>query len=386
MAMINGKRILLIENFSSDFYKARLPYALFLLEKGWDVYALVPDGEYVNLIRDRGIKVIGYKLNRKDKGLFQLLRLIRIYKEIISKYDFNIVHSYRFQPNLLNVLVNFFNGRKVIIHITGLGIAFSNNSLKYSVLRLFSQLIFQVKLFRANQVIVQNYDDAKDLWLTDILWKNKVQVIKGSGVNISSFNSENFKRESIRKKFNLSANHLIFICVTRLLWEKGIVEMVDAFSSDEIQTLYPQIQLWVVGWSDKENPRHIDDDYIKQANTKENIQFLGKSDMIPELLAASDVFLYPSYYREGIPRGILEALSMGLPVITTNLPGCNLTVKEGENGFLIDGRSSLAITQAIKKILNQSNLINMGANSRKIAERYFSEEVIFTEIENLYLI
>lgn len=386
MAMINGKRILLIENFSSDFYKARLPYALFLLEKGWDVYALVPDGEYVNLIRDRGIKVIGYKLNRKDKGLFQLLRLIRIYKEIISKYDFNIVHSYRFQPNLLNVLVNFFNGRKVIIHITGLGIAFSNNSLKYSVLRLFSQLIFQVKLFRANQVIVQNYDDAKDLWLTDILWKNKVQVIKGSGVNISSFNSENFKRESIRKKFNLSANHLIFICVTRLLWEKGIVEMVDAFSSDEIQTLYPQIQLWVVGWSDKENPRHIDDDYIKQANTKENIHFLGKSDMIPELLAASDVFLYPSYYREGIPRGILEALSMGLPVITTNLPGCNLTVKEGENGFLIDGRSSLAITQAIKKILNQSNLINMGANSRKIAERYFSEEVIFTEIENLYLI
>lgn len=386
MAMSNGKRILLIENFSSDFYKARLPYALFLIEKGWDVYALVPAGEYVNMIRDQGIKVVGYELDRKDKGLFQLLRLLKIYKEIISKYDFNIIHSYRFQPNLLNVLVNFFNGRKVIIHITGLGIAFSNNSLKYSVLRIFSQLIFQVKLFRANQVIVQNYDDAKDLWLTDILWKKKVQVIKGSGVNISFFNSENFNRESIRKTFNLSANHRVFICVTRLLWEKGILEMVEAFSSEEIQIFYPKIQLWLVGWSDKDNPRHIPSEYIERANNNKNILFLGKSDKIPELLVASDVFLYPSYYREGIPRGILEALSMSLPVITTNLPGCNLTVKEGVNGFLIDGRSSLAITQAIKKILTPSDFENMGVESRKIAEQYFSEDIIFKKIENLYQI
>ena len=383
--MNNSKRILLIENFPSDFYKTRLPYALFLLEKGWDVYALVPNCEYVNMIRDQGVKVIEYELDRKNKGLFQLFKLIKIYREVISKYDFNIVHSYRFQPNLLNVFANFFNSRKIIIHITGLGIAFSNNSLKYSFLRVLSQLIFQVKLLRANKVVVQNHDDIKDLWLTSILWKKKFQVVKGSGVNISIFNRENFNRGSIREKFNLSANHRIFICVTRLLWEKGIAEMVEAFSSKEIQTLYPKIQLWLVGWSDKDNPRFIPAEYIDRANSK-NILFLGKSDKIPELLVASDFFLYPSYYREGIPRGILEALSMCLPIITTNLPGCNLTVQEGINWFLIDWRSSVAIIKAVKMILSRSDFENMGIESRKIAEQYFSEDIIFSEIENLYKI
>ena len=166
----------MIENFSSDFYKARIPLAKHLMKSGWKVSALVPSGEYVQLIRDEGIEVLVYDLDRKDKGLKQLLSLLRIYRKIIMDNQIDIIHSFRFQPNLINVLANLFNRKRVILQITGLGIAFANNSFPYLLLRLMSQLIFQLKLLRADKVIVQNEDDAKDIWFGRS-WKDKVNVI-----------------------------------------------------------------------------------------------------------------------------------------------------------------------------------------------------------------
>lgn len=379
--MISLGKILLIENFSADFYKARVPLAKFLLERGWDVYALIPAGEYVDLIRGEGIKVIEYELERKDKGLKQLIKLVKIYKAIINEYQIDVIHSFRFQPNLLNVLANFFNNRRVFLHITGLGIAFSNSSFSYVLLRWASQIIFQVKLFRANQVIVQNNDDAKDIWFSK-LWKNKVQVINGSGVNTSFFSKEHFDKSVLRKKMNVAENSVIFICVTRLLWEKGIREMVDAFLS--LKKTNSQAILWIVGWSDKDNPRHVEDSYIQQFKSDDTIRFLGKQENVLELLAVSDVFLYPSYYREGIPRGILEALSMSLPIITTDMPGCKMTVIKGKNGYLIEPRSTAEISEVVKRIIEGNAIPEMGIQSRDLAIVKFADSTIFCQIESLY--
>ena len=379
---MNEKRILLIENFSSDFYKARLPLAKYLILKGWDVYALIPNDEYVELIKNNGIKVIGYDLNRKNKGIGQLVKLIRIYRTVIKEYNINIIHSFRFQPNLLNVLANFFNKRTVLLHVTGLGIAFSNFSFSYLILRFVSQLVFQVKLVRANKIIFQNDDDIKNI-LFARFYTNKVMVINGSGVNTSEFRKELFDRASLRKRMRISDNDKIFICVTRLIWEKGIDELTSAFKNLE-EPYRRNTRLLIVGWPDKHNPRHVDDAYIDRFKNSDVISFLGKREDIPELLAISDVFIYPSYYREGIPRGILEALSMGLPIITTDMPGCKLTVAQEKNGYLISPKSSEAISNTVIKILKNNRLTEMGYESRTMAIDYFSNTVIFSEIENLY--
>ncbi len=379
---MNEKRILLIENFSSDFYKARLPLAKYLILKGWDVYALIPNDEYVELIKNNGIKVIGYDLNRKNKGIGQLVKLIRIYRTVIKEYNINIIHSFRFQPNLLNVLANFFNKRTVLLHVTGLGIAFSNFSFSYLILRFVSQLVFQVKLVRANKIIFQNDDDIKNI-LFARFYTNKVMVINGSGVNTSEFRKELFDRASLRKRMRISDNDKIFICVTRLIWEKGIDELTSAFKNLE-EPYRRNTRLLIVGWPDKDNPRHVDDAYIDRFKNSDVISFLGKREDIPELLAISDVFIYPSYYREGIPRGILEALSMGLPIITTDMPGCKLTVAQEKNGYLISPKSSEAISNTVIKILKNNRLTEMGYESRTMAIDYFSNTVIFSEIENLY--
>lgn len=375
------KRVLLIENSSLDFYSARIPLANFLIEKGWDVHALVPNDEHVKKIQDLGIQVIVKELNRKNKGVFQLYRLIKTYQRIIKEYDIDLIHSFRFQPNLVNVLANFFNRRKVIIHITGLGIAFSNNSSKYLILKLISHLIFQVKLFRANQIIVQNNDDAKDMWFYHF-WKKKIQIIPGSGINTSLFDKKLYNKSELRADFEINPNEIVFICITRLIWEKGINELIQAF--ELIEKSNSRIKLKIVGWSDEDNPRHVDKNFIAKFESHKTISFLGKRNDVKNLLAVADVFIYPSYYREGIPRGILEALSMSLPIITTNTPGCNLTVKPGINGYLIPAKSIESIVEAINKIASKDNLIEMGANSRLLAQKEFADQIIFERIEKLY--
>lgn len=378
---IENNKVLIIENFAADFFKARLPLARYLKELGWDVYALVPrDSHYSKMIAQEKIKVIEYNFERNNKGVFQIISLIKLYRRILNENNFSITHSFRFQPNLLNILSGIGLRHKKILHITGLGIAFSNRTLKFLILKWLSQIIFLVKFLFADSVIVQNEDDINDLWAGKF-FKNKLFLISGSGVNIDQFNPSIFDKIDLRSKLGIKAEQLVFICVTRLIWEKGIKELVDAFS--KIQFFEPNIVLYIVGWSDYDNPRHVTDEYINSIEDGSCVHFLGKRDDIPQLLAAADVFIFPSYYREGVPRSLLEALSMGLPIITTDMPGCKDTVQDSINGILISPMSVDSIIDGIKLIIT-NNKNEMGENSRKLAVEKFQDKLIFKQIEGLY--
>lgn len=381
MDMIKRGNILLIENDTMDFYKARLPLALFLIQRGWLVNALVPESEDVSLIENAGVKTFIYKLSRRNKGILHIFYLLFIYRGIIKQHKYNYVHSFRFQPNLVNVLLNFFNKQKIAIHVTGLGIAFSNESFKYKILRVVSHFIYQIKFLRANKIVFQNPDDVLNMWFHKF-WRKKIEVIYGSGVNTLYYKNNFCNTDQVRRRYNASTTDFIFLCVSRLIWEKGILEMVTAFQKIK-QEGFPY-KLWIVGWPDEDNPRHVKTSFIDSFQNDGTVLFLGKQNNVRELLASADVFLYPSYYREGVPRAILEALSMSLPIITTDMPGCKLTVKSGMNGYLITPRSDKAIYTAVLKIAEKEKVREMGKFSRFIAEDLFSENVIFSQIENIY--
>jgi glycosyltransferase involved in cell wall biosynthesis len=378
---LENNKVLIIENFASDFFKARLPLARYLKELGWDVYALVPgDSEYSKRIAQERIKVIEYNFDRNNKGIFQIISLIKVYRRILYENNFSITHSFRFQPNLLNILSGIGLRHKKILHVTGLGIAFSNKSLKFLILKWLSQIIFLLKFLFADKIIVQNEDDINDIWAGK-LFRNKLFLIGGSGVDIDQFSPSNFDKIEIRNRIGIRNEQLVFICVTRLIWEKGIKELVDAFY--KIQVFEPNIILYIVGWPDYDNPRHVTDEYINSIEDGTCIHFLGKRDDISQLLAASDVFIFPSYYREGVPRSLLEALSMGLPIITTDMPGCKDTVHDNINGILITPMSVDSIINAIKLIMSK-NKKEMGDVSRTLAVEKFQDKLIFKQIESLY--
>lgn len=374
-------KILLIENFASDFYSSRLPYAIFLKDKGYSVFAMVPSGTpYSTLIKDAGIEVIEFDLNRKTMGIGRILILSYKLRRVIRQNQFDIVHSFRFQPNILNTISGLGVKYKKIIHVTGLGIAFSNLKLKNLIIRVLSQLIFLFISILNTKIIVQNADDANDI-IAFKIFKKKVKIILGSGVDTKTYNSNKFNRSKIRESLSLGENQQVFICVTRLIWEKGILELVQAFS--KLSSEIPNILLLIVGWPDKDNPSHIGESFISSFKGNRNIKFLGKRDDIPHLLAASDVFVYPSYYREGIPRAILEALAIGLPIITTNTPGCNVAVRHLKNGILIKPKSSSSIYKAVLEV-NNHDFKKLGFESRRMATNLFDNAIIFKQIEYSY--
>ena len=374
--------ILLVENHGADFYKSRLKYATYLIQNGWNVFVLVPDDEYTDQIRKSGLIVYTYVRDHRENWLKQVLRIRKAYHRIFTENHIDIVHSYRLFPNFINVLVNIFSRRKVVLHITGLGIVYSNSSLKYLVYRQISNLIYFFMISFSDITIVQNPNDRNDLLFFPFMRK-KLVLIKGSGVDTKLFSFDPYFRESIRIEYNIDSTELLFMCVTRLIWEKGIREMVSAFQ--EICKSQPHVKLIIVGSPHTNNPRYVTAEYIESMKGSNNIIFAGSHDNIPQLLCAADVFIYPSYYREGVPRSILEALSIGLPIITTNTPGCNLTVMEGCNGYLIESRSAKAIYDTIHKFLEEpAQLKNMGLKSRTIVEENFRDIVIYEQLRQVY--
>ena len=304
------------------------------------------------------------------------------YRNVLKKYPIDIVHSYRFFPNFINVLANIFSKRKVVLHVTGLGIIYANNSFKFKIYRLISNLAYYFMISFSNAVIVQNPDDLDDLSFPGINLK-KLHLVKGSGVDTQLFHPGIASRQKIRSAFNIAESEKVFMCVTRLIWEKGIKEMVDAFATLHVK--YPDCKLVIVGSPDHGNPMHVSPEYMHSENNRNNVFFWGAQTDIPAVLSAADVFIFPSYYREGIPRCLLEALAMGLPVITTDMPGCNLTVENGKNGLLIEPRSVEAIIRAVTFFMEgKADLPIMQSQSRKMAETFFSEDIIYHEVLAVY--
>lgn len=381
MRKIAGCNILLVENSGADFYSSRISYAKFLLECNFQVTVLIPDDGYTEQIRNSGLRVLTYSATKSKNWFLSIIYIFLGYKKILDSNDFDIVHSYRFFPNLLNVFFNSISTRKVVLHITGLGLFYSVKSFKFIILRYTSNVLYYLMLNLASKIIVQNQEDKRELSFSSSI-STKIHVIEGSGVNTNLYCFNLDYRRKHRSNFGFSDKEIVFFCVTRLIWEKGIREMVQAFR--ELEKTLPFVKLVIVGEPDNKNLGSVSREFIARENYG-NVNFLGRQSNVNEILSAADVFIFPSYYREGIPRCLLEALSTGLPIITSTMPGCDLTVRENENGFLIPPKSAEAIRNSVFQVVEfRKDFYKMSQVSRNLALTRFSEEVIFSQILKTY--
>lgn len=373
---MSNKNLLLLAHDGEDFYKARLPFAHFLRDQGYKVFVILPNDKYTDLIRKEGFEITNSSIERDNTNPIHLLKAVFEIRRYARTCNADIVHSFKFIPNLMNFCANLLTTRKTVLHIAGLGIAFANPGLKFRILKWIQQVLFFLQFLRADLVIIQNPDDYND-FLFKKLFRKKIRVVKGSGVDILKFSP-------LREQKRPVSGKKVFLCTTRLIWEKGIREMVEAFESLPAN-LRAQVELRIIGEPDTKNPRGVTPEYVEKYKSSTTIRFLGRQDRIQEHLCQADVFILPSYYREGIPRSILEALASGLPVITTSVPGCKLTIVSNQNGLLIEPRSVEAIRTAVENMLaNEQRWPEMGAISRELAIAEFSENKIFSEIVKLY--
>lgn len=372
-------KILIIENSGKDFFLTRIRLANFLKEKGSNISVIVPKDGFEDKIREARFEVfvVGEKI--RGRGILNQLKFAFDLYKIIKNNDFDVIHCFRMQPNIIGGFIGGILGLNVYNHITGLGILFSKNSFKYIVQKEFVKFCYRFnnKIFKT-KYIFQNKEDIVDLGI-----KDNFEVIKGSAVNEDLFFPKTVDRTIFFRKLNLDLKKKTILFVSRLIKSKGLDILVNALKIAN-ESKDNNFQLLVVGWVDEDNlDSHTYED-LELFQKNDFVFFLGERRDISFIINCSDICILPTSYREGTPRFLLESMACGKPIITTNMPGCNHLIDDkNQNGFLIEKNDFLGLSKAIIRISN-SNLVTLGENSFKLYHNEFSEKIVYNSIFSFY--
>jgi glycosyltransferase involved in cell wall biosynthesis len=251
--------------------------------------------------------------------------------------------------------------------LEGLGYYFTDdpdgNSLKKKLIRSAQIALFHLTLPLLRGLIVLNPDDRKDLVEKYRIDVRNVMVLGGIGLDLDEYGYSKPDNEKV-----------CFIFVGRLLAEKGINEFLKA--AEIINERHSEVEFVILGKPDPGNPGSVDAAYLNKLVDKSVVIYPGAVSNVAEWLKNSSVFVLPSY-REGVPRSTQEAMAIGRPIITTDVPGCRETIRDGENGFKVPAHDPKAVADAMERFIYTPDLIlKMGLRSRELAEQHFDAESV----------
>lgn len=350
------------------------------------VYAITPEGKYSSKFLENGIKHISYNIRRGSLNPFLELKTILELFRILKTLKPSILHTFTAKPNIYGTIAGKLARIPIIINtITGLGSFYVENNLKSKFVRGLINLFYGLAFLFSDCVIFHNFDDLKYFYKIGLVRKAKATVIKGSGIDTKQFSPRSTQSktlEQLRKELNLNSK-IVILMIARLLKHKGVLEYCRA--AQIIKFYYEDtVEFLLVGDFDKGNPFCIEKDKLYYFIQNDIIKFLGRRDDIKEIIALCDVFVLPSY-REGIPRTLIEAASMGKPIVTTNAVGCKEVVEHGRNGFLIPLKDSDALAEAIETLIkNKKSREKFGKHSRQKAIKEFDKNIVVEKTISLY--
>jgi len=343
-----------------------------MLEKGFTVYAIAPEDKYSYKFEQHNIIFISIKFDRRGYNIMKDIRLVWRLTRIYQKISPLIIHHFTIKPVLYGSLAGrFAKIPKIINSITGLGYTFMNLSWsKWFIYKLYyiSQKSEDI------QLIFQNPDDRQLFLSKKLIRSDQSNLILSSGVDL-----EKFKRKA--KRNNDDENQCTFLFLSRILYDKGIYELVQA-----MEMLYQnkkKYNLVVAGEIDSGNPRAVSKDWIIKKSKLSFIDWAGYVENVVELLSKVDVVVLPSY-REGVPHSLIEALAMGLPVITTDTPGCRVVVDHNLNGIIVQPRDPKSLYEAMLKLAIDSSLRKRFGKYSLIKSKDFDLLKINKETMELY--
>lgn len=333
-----------------------------------EVYALAPavSAEVNAALAAINVKTISYTLDRTGtniiKDIATLVDLWKIYRRL--KPD--VVFCYTPKAVIYGSLAAKLAGVKSITSmLTGLGYAFAVNTWRSKIVRQIQKILYRAALACSSNVIFQNPDDYAEFCNHGLVNQKKCSVVNGSGVNLAEFAPVKLPEK------------IAFLMVSRLIKEKGIYEYITA--AKKIHAQYPETIFYLVGGVDDKSTA-ITQEQVLAWHAAKIINYVGFLTDVRPAIAKSAVFVLPSY-REGTPRAVLEAMAMGRAVITTDVPGCRETVRDGENGLLVPAADSTALEQAMLRLLTQPELVaKMGQKSREIAVAKYDVHLVNQEM------
>ena len=378
---MSNLRVAYVINDSSFFISHRLPLALKVMDMGGEVCLIT--GKNINKeIEKKSIlilkknKIPYYECNFSQGitnpiseivGLFQLINHLRKFKP-------TTVHSVTAKANLMSsIACNFFNHKKLIISISGMGTMFTGKiGFKKLIFQKLFSFLFSISLKRIKfEVIFQNKEDYYNYKTIIDIEDSQFKIVRGSGV-------DTLKLRPMPKTSNI----VKILLPARMLFEKGIEEFVNA--SKILKEKKIKGEFYLAGDTISLNPSAIEKKKIDYWVNKGLVIYLGHETNIHKMYSDIDIVCLPSW-REGFPKVIMEAASFGIPVITTDVPGCRDAVINNKTGIIVPVRNAIKLAEAIKKLFKNSSLRKkMGEENRKLAIKNFDLNVIIPKIVNLY--
>ena len=351
------------------FVSHRLPLAIAAHEAGYDVAVATRVAAHGDIIRAAGIRLIPFALSRRGGNpLREVMALVRLYRQ--ERPD--IVHHVALKPVLYGALAARLARVPAQVNaVTGLGWLFTSAKGITRIIRPAVRwtLAWLLKA-RGSLTIVQNPDD-RDLLIRSHLPENRLRLIRGAGVDTAAFYPASEAYGTV-----------CVVLAARMLWDKGVGEFVEAARLLTQAGLNARFVL--VGDPDPDNPASVPESTLHAWHEKNGVEWWGRRDNMPAVLHAAHIACLPSY-REGLPKTLLEAAACGLPIVTTDAPGCREVVRDGDNGFLVPVRDATALADALRKLIESATLRSaMGRRSRERVLAEFSREQVITETLAVY--
>lgn len=364
-----GCTIAVVCSYTPSLVNFRYRLLQSMVENGHTVVAFGPEDDQPTIDRLAAIGVRFEQIPMSRAGLDPMedLRTLATLVSRLRRLRPDVALCYTMKPVIYGLIAARLAGiRQRHALMTGLGYVFSDDTSnpRLPQIRRISTWLYRIALRGNGRVFVYNSADADDIRAGRMVTPvERMITVPGSGIDLSRFAAA-----------PLPTNGTVFLMVSRLLRDKGVREFVEAARRLRAQNATARFQL--LGPRDP-SPLAIGDDELARWRDEGAIEYLGETDDVRPHLAAATVFVLPSYYREGLPRSILEATATGRAVITTDLPGCREAIVAGENGLLVPPRDPAALVAAMKRFLDQPDLAEtMGRRSREIARDRFDVEAV----------
>jgi glycosyltransferase involved in cell wall biosynthesis len=360
--------ILIVSNTSWYLYNFRLGLIKLLLEQGYEVFTLAPEDEFSEKLKQTRCHHICLKMDSKGLNPISDLMMKRRLSKLYGEISPNLILHYTIKPVIYGSLAAAKLGIPFINNVTGLGTAF----IKTNWLTWLVKGLYRLSQKNADRVLFQNADD-RELFVSERLIPENVpqEVIPGTGIDTDYFSPQPYPE----------SNSITFLLIARMLWDKGVGEFVEA--GRQIKSEFNDVRFQLLGFLDVSNRTAISREQMQIWTEEGIIEYLGETNDVRPYICNVDCVVLPSY-REGLPRTLLEAASMGRPIIATDVTGCREVVDHGVNGYLCKEKDANDLAEKMRDVIKLSchDRKKMGLKGRKKMEDNFNEKIIVEKIVN----
>jgi glycosyltransferase involved in cell wall biosynthesis len=340
-----------------------------LRKVGYDVHGLSPRDEYSKKLQEEGFTFVEVPMDRKGRNPIEdLLLILRLYRLFRSERP-DLILTYTAKPNIYGSLAALPLGIPVINTVPGLGHLFSRDG----TLAWMAKMLYRAALRHSRKVFFQNHDDLRFFLQQRLVRRSVTERIPGTGVDTARFSPDGMR--TLEAPFG-------FLLVSRLLWDKGVGEFVEA--ARMLKGTGSDARFRLLGFLDPDHPGAVSADQLRAWEEQGSVSYLGGTDDVASPMRAADCIVLPSYYGEGVPRTLLEGASLAKPLIAADSPGSRDIVDDGVNGFLCRPRDAEDLATKMRAMLSLDAVsrTRMGEAGREKVCREFDERIVIDRYLN----